>query len=87
MQSPQMIWTFLVARTLCPHWGQMSFRVELGRLPPGVAAPGWAVPPAPVRIIGGRVLRPILISLQPFSKAYSTSLSLGRVFQPYFPVW
>lgn len=59
MQSPHRMLTFRVARTLWPHLGQMSLRVELGRLPPVVSAPGWAVPPAPVRMMGGKVLRPI----------------------------
>lgn len=36
---------------------------------------------------GGRVLRPIRISFQPLVKAYSTSLSLGRVFHPAAPHW
>ena len=49
-QSPHRMLTFFVALTLCPHLGQISLRVELGRLPPGVSAPGWAAPPAPVRI-------------------------------------
>lgn len=56
MQSPQRILTFFVARTDCPHLGQISLRVLLGRLPPGVVlAPVWAAPPAaPVRIKGGK---------------------------------
>ena len=68
MQSPQRILTFFVARTDCPHLGQISLRVLLGRLPPGVVlAPVWAAPPAaPVRIKGGKLLRPILISFQFF---------------------
>lgn len=87
MQSPQRILTFFVARTDCPHLGQISLRVLLGRLPPGVVlAPVWAAPPAaPVRIKGGKLLRPILISFQFFESAYSTRFSPGVVFQPYCP--
>ena len=50
-QSPHRILTVFVALTDCPQQGQISFRVELGRFPSGPApVPGWAVPPAPVRI-------------------------------------
>ena len=58
MQSPHRMLTLRVARTLWPHLGQMSLRVELGRLPPVVSAPGWTVPPAPVQMMDGKVLRP-----------------------------
>src|SRR5699024_7059452 len=53
--------------------------------PPVVSAPVWAVPLAPVRMMGGKLPRPILISFQPFCNAYSTNLSLGVVFHPYCP--
>ena len=87
IQSPQRILTFFVARTDCPHFGQTSLRVLLGRLPPGIVlAPVWAAPPAaPMRMKGGRQLRPILISFQFFESAYSTRFSPGVVFQPYCP--
>ena len=51
-----------------------------------VLAPVWAAPPAaPMRMKGGRQLRPILISFQFFESAYSTRFSPGVVFQPYCP--
>lgn len=81
-QSPHIILTDRVARTLWPHRGQITLRVLLGRLPPLGAAPGWAVPVAPVLIAGGRVLRPSMISDQPLFKAYSMRLSPGVVFHP-----
>lgn len=44
IQSSRRMLTFLVARTLWPHLGQISLlRVLLGCLPPGVVpAPAWA---------------------------------------------
>lgn len=86
IQSPQRMLTARVARTDWPHLGQISFRVLLGLCPPGsVSAPVWAAPPAPVRMMGGRLARPIWISFHPLESAYSTRLSPGVVFQPYCP--
>ena len=80
-----MMRTSFVARTLFPHFGQISFRVLLGLRSPlcavGVllAAPLPAIPRKPVKL-----LRAIRISFQPFSSAYAVNLSLSLpcVFQP-----
>ena len=66
-----------------------SFRVLDGLLPsPSVAgAPLCAAPVLPVRRMGGRLFRLILISFYPLFIAYSTRLSPGLVFQPYCPHW
>ena len=78
MQSMHIILTVFVALTLQPHFGHCSFLVLLGRFPPPVvSAPVWAVPLAPVRMMGGKLPRPILISFQPFESAYSKRQRLG----------
>ena len=77
-QSPQIMLTFLVARTLCPQQGQATFRVlEVLPVAGGVTPPFAPGPPTP------RMEKPtfrfIIISSQPWVMMNSISASVGSV--------